>query len=1257
MAELVASMVVGPLLSMVKDKASNYILEQYKVMEGMEEQHKILKRKLPAILDVIADAEQQASHREGAKAWLQEVKTVAYEANDVFDEFNYEALRRAAKKKGHMRWHRSRDEEMKNIVKKLVIDQANNGDLMVFPIVGMGGLGKTALAQLIYNDLEVQKHFQLLKWVCVSDEFDVRHLANKICDTSENILEKALQILQEKLNGKRYLLVLDDVWNEDVDKWKKLKACLQHGGTGSAVLTTTRSKRIAEFMGAGKYHDITVLDRKFIKEIIEERAFSLQKEKPAKLVNLVDRIAERCVGSPLAARAVGSVLHNKASVEEWESVLQGSSICNDETGILPILKLSYDELPAVMKQCFAFCAVFPKDYEIDVGMLIHLWIANGFISEQKGVPIETVGKRIFNEMVSRSFFQDVKEDTVTEYRRMQGYCSRIICKIHDLMHDIAVSAMETECVALTEEPNPSSESLPNTARHLYFSSTYQMPIILYHYMKKTPLAIQTMLLEDEYRMIELSHLSIFNSLRALKFPASCLSIRPKHLQHLRYLDLQGSYIKALPEDISILYNLQVLNLSGCFKLKRLPKQMKYMASLRHLYTHGCDTLEYMPPDLVVSSLQTLTYFVASRGSRCSSLGELKGLNIGGSLLLGQLEHASEEDAKADILGKKNELRDLSLRWTTGTENEQHCRKVLEGLKAPDGLHALMIDSYQGTTFPTWMGVLQNIVELRLFDCKNSKQLPPLCQLPELQLLHLKGLEKLKCLCSIRTSSTFEKLEELVLVDLPNSDRWSEVDCVQGELIIFPRLQKLVIESCKNLTELAEAVVPRYTNGGKDNTMACLAFPELKEFKLKKLSSFQRWGEDLGIHEEQLITFPQLQKLVIEHCEKLMELTTVVRELEGAEDNTMARSAFPQLRELELKQLSSFQRWGEDLGIHAEHLITFPQLQKLVIESCENLMELPKAGVVRESDGGEDNIMARSAFPELRELKLERLGSFRRWEADPGIQAGQLIFPLLENVFIEECPELTTLPAAPKLRALEICKGNQQMFLWVARYMTSLSTLELKAQDGETTLPVEHTSVIKMVDGKEKWDHISPLTDVVLDGYYSLYSSAIESWTCFVPLQKLKISRCDVLLCWPEHVFQNLVLRRLDISRCNSLTGYAHARDQLTSGRSQLLPLLESLYINHCASLVEVFDLPASLKSMSISDCPALESIVFGKQEDRAALTQGPSGDAAAPTAVPNLSTSTRHHFRACLESLRIWNCDGLTEVLNLPLSLREISII
>ncbi|XP_034584721.1 putative disease resistance protein RGA3 [Setaria viridis] len=470
MAELVGSMVVRPLLSLVMEKASSYLLDQYKVMEGMEEQHKKLKVMLPAILERITDAEKQATSREAIRPWLQELKVAAYEAIQVFDEFNYEALRRQAKKEGryiklgmdavklfpthnrimfhyrmgnklrkivrdiealvkHMRnfgfdkqpqaqvqinylrendstmvdpeiVSRSRDEEKQKIVRMLVKEQANNKDPMVVPIVGMGGLGKTTLAQLIFNDPEVKKHFhQLLRWVCVSDDFDVCNLANKICNASESNLENALQNLQRELAGKRYLLVLDDVWNKDANKWNKLNACLKHGDVGSAILTTTRDKEIAQLMGTVEEHGIARLDNKFIKEIIEAKAFISQERKPADLAGLVDDIVERCAGSPLAAKALGSVLRGKTT-EEWKAVLSKSIAHNKDDQILPILKLSYDDLPSHMKQCFAFCAVFPKDHEIDVEMLIQLWMANDFIPEQKDV-----GKQIFSELVSRSFFK------------------------------------------------------------------------------------------------------------------------------------------------------------------------------------------------------------------------------------------------------------------------------------------------------------------------------------------------------------------------------------------------------------------------------------------------------------------------------------------------------------------------------------------------------------------------------------------------------------------------------------------------------------------------------------------------------------------------------------------------------------------------------------------------------------------------------------------------------------------------------------
>ncbi|KAF0929345.1 hypothetical protein E2562_019926 [Oryza meyeriana var. granulata] len=124
---------------------------------------------------------------------------------------------------------RSRDEEKKKII-KLLLDDANGKDLTVLPVFGMPGLGKTTFIQLIYNDPEIKNYFQIRRWCCVPDVFDIVTITNSICMRSEINREKALQDLQEEVGGKKFLIVLDDVWNWDFDKWGKLKTFLRQGG-------------------------------------------------------------------------------------------------------------------------------------------------------------------------------------------------------------------------------------------------------------------------------------------------------------------------------------------------------------------------------------------------------------------------------------------------------------------------------------------------------------------------------------------------------------------------------------------------------------------------------------------------------------------------------------------------------------------------------------------------------------------------------------------------------------------------------------------------------------------------------------------------------------------------------------------------------------------------------------------------------------------------------------------------------------------
>ena len=361
--------------------------------------------------------------------------------------------------------------------------------------------------------------------------------------------------------------------------------------------------------------------------------------------------------------------------------------------------------------------------------------------------------------------------------------------------------------------------------------------------------------------------------------------------------------------------------------------------------------------------------------------------------------------------------------------------------------------------------------------------------------------------------------------------------------------------------------------------------------------------------------------------------------------------FLKLKELKLESLLDFERWWET-NERVEGQPLFPQLEKLLVKNCKKLTALPEAPRLG------DYTTAYSAFPELKDVELYGLTGFKSWGATGGTDGEQPIFPNLESLHIVRCPELTVLPEAPKLSVSSIRNGNQQIFPCVARYMTSLTNLDLVLQ-GETTAPAEHslTELVELVDGKEKWDHKSPLTAMLLSGCNLFFRpGALALWTCFV--------HCDALVHWPEKEFQSLVsLRRLTIAECNKLTGYAQAPEQSTSESSQLLPRLESLQIYYCESLLEVFNDPASLRKMTISSCNKLESI-FGKQQGKSALIKGSYSDVMASTAlicastsVPESSSSAREHFLPPrLESLRIWSCDSLTELPDLPQSIKELHI-
>ncbi|XP_052725248.1 putative disease resistance protein RGA3 isoform X2 [Vigna angularis] len=240
-----------------------------------------------------------------------------------------------------------RDKDREKIVKFLLEDASNSEELSIYPIVGMGGLGKTTLAKRVFNDHEISKHFDLRIWICVSDDFNVKRILQSIieCSIGQNPnlgnLEARRKRVEEALQSKRYLLFLDDVWNEDREKWKELKGMLEwaKGAKGATILVTTRLQEVASIMGTHPAYSLTALSEDDSWSLFKHHAFGLNREKREELVAIGKEIVRKCVGSPLAIKTLGSCLRDVSELKQWQNIKE-SEIWNIREK-LQILKLEY----------------------------------------------------------------------------------------------------------------------------------------------------------------------------------------------------------------------------------------------------------------------------------------------------------------------------------------------------------------------------------------------------------------------------------------------------------------------------------------------------------------------------------------------------------------------------------------------------------------------------------------------------------------------------------------------------------------------------------------------------------------------------------------------------------------------------------------------------------------------------------------------------------------------------------------------------
>ncbi|XP_048495331.1 putative disease resistance RPP13-like protein 1 [Beta vulgaris subsp. vulgaris] len=1034
------------------------------------------------------------------------------------------------------------------------------GSIRTFAIIGMPGIGKTTLAQLIFNDPRVDAIFDFKSWTCVPEVFDVikimKSILNLLLEPNQHLedLESNQTSLRKRVAKKRILIVLDDVWDENmiVAGWQALLISLKSAAPGSTIIVTTSNEDIAKMLRPFYIHLLRELSHDDCWTLFRMHAFGDPCAAPEVKLEATGReLVAKCGGLPLAIKALAGLLCFSSDAKEWE-IIKSSNMwdfpsCKKE--ILPALLLSYNYLPPHLKRCFAYCSIFPKNYNFDKEKLVLLWMAEGFIEQERNGNrrLEDIGSIYFRDLLARSFFQ-------------MSYSKKNHFVMHDLIHDLAAYIMGE--FGLMLEPNI-SHVVMGTPRHISLKqSKYETaerfgPTACTDRLR-TFLPIGSFSSQYRYYISTnlLHSMQMFGCLRLLSLSGySITSIPPSigSLKHLRYLDCSCTFIKELPESICDLLNLQTLLLYNCEQLSILPVMMRNLIHLRHLNIHGT-CIEEMPEHIGrLSCLQTLTDFVASdsHGSSIRELGELSQLR--GNLRISGLENVvAEADAFAANLRGKEHLVELALvqQDDCSVTKRQH-EQLMDVLKPHANLERLIIDHYEGKKFPNWIGddTFCNLKVLHLKHCTKCVALPSLGQLPVLTHLLIKDFDNLATLGAefygqhSASSSPFRSLMTLKFEGLQQLKKWCRFE---GNSSPYPYLQELYVTDCRELEgdlplELPSLVVLNIRGCQKLSGTLSNA-PLLRELLLiafgrVDLASITRFTHltTLILEQVQDDSIAKVQEAV-RHLTSLGKLTisterkgtmvlhpwhfpASIRSMTVLSDEQLIFDGASQLQHIYLQHISSPLRFPAGY---------FQLLHLLEIATSDGLTELP---IILDGDD-----LGFTSLHDLYITQCKRLTSF---------PAEGFLAPNLTTLNLYGCDSLQSPPKSmltnfPSLRCLSFGNCSQLDLLPEDGFPLHLLTLHINGCHKLQTLPEAMSSCMSL-----EWLDIENCTAFVLFPASGLPAQ----------LQKLRIYDCESLASLPDRLCSNL--KHLDIWKC---------------------PRLESFPPG---------GLPASLESMQIFGCEAL----------------------------------------------------------------------
>lgn len=700
-----------------------------------------------------------------------------------------------------------REKQKEEIVEMLLTEDVGGNNVSVIPIVGMGGLGKTTLAQIVYNNEEIVKDFDLRMWVYVSVDFDVIRITKSIIESATERSCKLLDLdpiqvtVQKLLRGKKFLLVLDDLWNENYGDWDVLRAPFRVGLRGSKILVTTRSSIVSLIVGTTPPYYLPSLSDEDCWKVMKQRAFlNWNSDENERFEVIGKKIAKKCDGLPLAAKTLGSVLHSKTSEKDWDTLLRSElwDLPQDKNEIFPALRLSYHHLPTHLKRCFVYCSIFPCNHEFEIDNLVLVWMAEGLIQPVGEQRLEDIGSDYFSDLLWRCFFQ---------YSHVNIH-NQPVYKMHDVIHSMAQFISAGMCFRMENDKGCWYPMFRNV-RHLSLNHKNIQHITSKPFDRcRRRLRTFLVMCEDGACVGQIPS-DLFLKLGRLRMlDLSCIGIDElpdsiDHLKHLRYLNLSENRFQKLPESIDNLVGLQTLKLRNCFELLELPKNLKNLTNLRHLDLDVKRQLNSMPSELGrLINLQTLSAFIVGK-EKGRSVAELKNMRfLRGSICITNLENVMNVmEAKEAMLDKKPHLNKVEFQWNNFGDRFIQ-QEVLAGLQPHENVKELQVTNYGGIIFPSWLSdpLSCKLVSIHLQSCQRCTILPPLGQLPLLKSLYIESMGDLVNVdhrfCGFGTVRGFPSLESLKFHDMPNLTAWKGLSPAD-----MPCLLELTIVDCPRLVTL------------------------------------------------------------------------------------------------------------------------------------------------------------------------------------------------------------------------------------------------------------------------------------------------------------------------------------------------------------------------------------------------------------------------------------------------------------------------